>query len=132
MKSDEEQIIDTLTQFYNALDTRNQKKLDRFLTDTFITKLPNYTPILKKKYIEVIGILYSNETKPVKEKRKLQSTKIQVSKMGDIAMVWSIHDVSINNVLIETFLSLIGMEKIDNVWYIDSTSVHEVEVGWRW
>ena len=52
MKSDEEQIIDRIAQFYKALDTRDQKKLDRFLTDTFITNLPNYTPIQKKKYIK--------------------------------------------------------------------------------
>ena len=66
------------------------------------------------------------------EKRILRSSKVRVSKSGDLAYVWLIQDIIIDGDLVHSYLILIGLNKSGEEWLIDAVSAHEVEKGWTW
>ena len=75
---------------------------------------------------------YQATKREIIERYSVRSTKVVVSKLGDIANAWSIEDAFVDDDLVETILYFSGWVKIEGEWYLQSVMGHEVETGWTW
>ena len=135
MSSDEDHIIFIIEQVLQSFTDRSFLDLENIFTlGTLQVTTDSFEPMVGKQSVidNSFTIDISKSTDSLKEKRILRASKVRVSKSGDLAYVWIIQDLIVEEVLTISYLILMGFVKSGDEWLVDAVSCHEVEKGWTW